>query len=92
MHTLYNVERVPQVPSINHWQRSGGTSTSERGRDSAEVYFKGIHDAHGRLMVLMTHNTDISDTWEREGEEPRRLLRHVLADAATRSASTSCCT
>ena len=25
----------------------------------------------GRLMVLMTHNTDISDTWEREGEEPQ---------------------
>ena len=22
-------------------------------------------------MVLMTHNTDIADTWEREGEEPR---------------------
>ena len=71
MRTLYNVERVPQVPSINHWRRSGGRSTSERGRDSAEVYFKGIQDAHGRLMVLMTHNTDISDTWEREGEEPR---------------------
>jgi len=25
-------------------------------------------DAHGRIMVLMTHNTDISDAWEREGE------------------------
>jgi len=71
MRTLYQVERVPQVPSINHWRRSGGTSTSERGRDSAEVYVKGIQDGHGRLMVLMTHNTDISDTWEREGEEPR---------------------
>ena len=22
-------------------------------------------------MVLMTHNTDISDAWEREGEDPR---------------------
>jgi hypothetical protein len=22
-------------------------------------------------MVLASHNTDISDTWEREGEEPR---------------------
>ncbi len=74
MRTLYHVERVPQVPSIRHWHRSGGTSTSERGRDSAEVYFKGIQDSHGRLMVLMTHNTDISDTWEREGEEPRSFF------------------
>ena len=67
MHTLYSVKDIPQVPSINHWSRSGG-DTSERGWDSANVYFKGIQDSHGRLMVLMTHNTDIADTWEREGE------------------------
>ena len=24
-------------------------------------------------MVLMTHNTDIADGWEREGEDPRFL-------------------
>jgi hypothetical protein len=74
MRTLYNVPRIPQVPAISHWRRTRGTSTSERGPDSAEVYVKGIQDAHGRLMVLMTHNTDISDTWEREGEEPREYF------------------
>ena len=42
--------------------------TSERGADSAQVHFRGIQDSHGRLMVVMTHNTDIADTWEREGE------------------------
>ena len=31
----------------------------------------GIFDEHGNLMVVMTHNTDISDAWEREGEDPR---------------------
>ena len=30
-----------------------------------------ISDSHDRIMVLMTHNTDISDAWEREGEDPR---------------------
>jgi hypothetical protein len=70
MRTLYDVKEIPQVPAISFWRGSGG-STSERGPDSAEVYVKGIHDSHGRLMVLMTHNTDIADTWEREGEEPR---------------------
>lgn len=69
LHTLYNVTRMPQVPSINFWYRNGGR-TSERGYDSAEVHFRGIQDSHGRLMVVMTHNTDISDTWEREGENP----------------------
>jgi hypothetical protein len=28
-----------------------------------------ISDAKGQVMVLMTHNTDISDAWEREGED-----------------------
>jgi hypothetical protein len=67
MHTLYNVKEIPQVPSINHWRQTGG-DTSERGWDSVNVYFKGIQDDRGRLLVLMTHNTDIADTWEREGE------------------------
>jgi Domain of unknown function (DUF4159) len=68
--TLFEVKRVPQVPSIQFWRRWGG-ETSERGSDSAEVHFRGISDKQGRLMVLMSHNTDISDTWEREGEDQR---------------------
>ena len=24
-------------------------------------------------MVLMTHNTDVSDSWEREGEDPKNF-------------------
>jgi hypothetical protein len=67
MHTLYDVREIPQIPSMNHWYRSGG-QTSENGRDSATVFFKGIFDSRGRLMVVMTHNTDIADSWEREGE------------------------
>ena len=73
MRTLYNVPEIPQVPSINHWRRSGG-GTSERGPDSAQVYVKGIQDDHGRLMVLATHNTDVADSWEREGEWPREYF------------------
>jgi len=68
MHTLYDVKEFPQIPSINFWG-GGRFGTSERGADSAEVHFRGIQDAHGRLMVLMTHNTDIADAWEREGED-----------------------
>jgi hypothetical protein len=67
MSVLYRVEDIPQVPNIGFWRRNGG-ATSERFGDSAEVYFKGIQDEKGRLMVVMTHNTDIADTWEREGE------------------------
>jgi hypothetical protein len=67
MHTVYDVTDYLQVSSINFWYRSEG-SVSERGPDSAQVHFRGIEDSRKRLMVLMTHNTDVSDTWEREGE------------------------
>jgi hypothetical protein len=75
MHALYDVQEIPQVPSINFWYRGGRGRTSERGADSAEVHFRGIQDASGRLMVLMSHNTDIADTWEREGESPEYFDR-----------------
>jgi hypothetical protein len=68
--TMFNIKGMPQIPSINFWYGSGG-GTSERGADSAQVHARGIADKHGRLMVLMTHNTDVSDSWEREGEDPR---------------------
>ena len=67
MHTVYDVTDFLQVPAISFWYRSGG-SLSERGYDSAQVHYRGIQDAKGRLMVLATHNTDVADTWEREGE------------------------
>jgi len=66
---LFEVKALPQIPAISHWRRSGG-DTSERGPESAVPDIKAINDRHGRIMVLMTHDTDISDSWEREGEEP----------------------
>jgi hypothetical protein len=63
------VDAVPQIPSINYFLSTGGTS--ERGIDSAEPHARAVLDAHNRIMVLMTHNTDISDSWEREGDDPR---------------------
>lgn len=68
--TFFQVPRLPQIPSIAHWRRTGG-ETSERGEESAVPQMYAISDAHDRIMVLMTHNTDISDAWEREGEDPR---------------------
>jgi hypothetical protein len=66
----YEVKELPQIPSIQAW-RGDSTNTSERGEDSAVPHFRAISDARGNIMVLMTHNTDISDAWEREGEDPR---------------------
>jgi hypothetical protein len=68
----FEVPEIPQIPNIGFFMRSGGR-TSEQGADSAVPHVRGIADPAdpgGRLMVLMTHNTDIADAWEREGDDP----------------------
>ena len=74
-HTLYTVDSIPQIPSIQYWRQSGRTGTSERGSESAVPTMHGIMDDSGRLMVIMTHNTDIADGWEREGEDDEFFYR-----------------
>ena len=63
------VTDVPQILNIGFWRRSRGRETSERGADSRDAHFRAIRDARGWIMVVMTHNTDIADSWEREGED-----------------------
>jgi len=64
-HQVIEMHRFPQIPSIGYWD--GGNATSERV-DSQTPHARGIFDDHGRLMVLMTHNTDFGDAFEREGD------------------------
>ena len=65
--TQFTVKRVPQIPSINHWM--GWGNTSERGSDSAVPHARAVTDAKGRILALITFNTDIGDSWEREGDD-----------------------
>ncbi len=76
--TFFTVDEVPQIPSIQYWNMTGGVDTSERGSNSAEPHFRGIFDENGRLLVAMTHNTDIADGWEREGESREFFERFSL--------------
>ena len=69
-HQMFEVKRVPQVSNIRFWRATGGASTSERGAESATVHFRAIRDKHRRIIAVMTHNTDISDSWERETDDP----------------------
>ena len=67
-HAMFDVSRLPQMASIQTWRRTG--STIERwNEDASPPDARGIADHHGRLMVVMMHNTDLPDPWEREGED-----------------------
>jgi len=72
-HSMFDLDGIPQVPSIGFWLGTG--STSERGYDSAQVHARAISDRSGRVMVFMTHNTDVSDSWEREAEDPQYFYK-----------------
>jgi hypothetical protein len=75
-HQVIEMHRFPQIPSIGFW--SGGDNTSERGADSATPHARGILDEHGHLMVLMTHNTDFGDAFEREGDNHEYFERFSI--------------
>jgi hypothetical protein len=66
---LYTISEIPQVPSMQFWRMTGG-ATSEMDEYSAKAQMAAILDKQGRIMVLMTHNTDIADSWEREADDP----------------------
>jgi hypothetical protein len=67
---LFTIAEVKQVPSIFSW-RGPGSDPRERGSDSPHANLRAIADGRGRIMVAMTHNTDIGDSMEREAEDPQ---------------------
>jgi Domain of unknown function (DUF4159) len=78
-HSFFPVKTLPQMASIQTWRRTGGT-IERWNNDGAPPDARGIADEHGRLMVVMIHNSDIPDGWEREGEDPEYFF-HFSPDA-----------
>jgi hypothetical protein len=70
LRSQFVVDAIPQIPNIGFFTRTGG-GTSEQGADSAIPHARIVADDTGRVMMLMTHNTDIADSWEREGDDDR---------------------
>ena len=54
-HSFYEFQALPQVLSFN--DPSGGAEP---------VRYAGFTNGSGRLMVLICHNNDLGDGWERE--------------------------
>jgi len=63
---LYRVDPLPQIPALGSWQRN--RQNSEIGPST--VHYYGVFDDYhqDRLLVLVSMNSDVSDSWEREGD------------------------
>lgn len=73
-HTVFNIERVPQIPNVGLWVNQ--RQTSERGADSPETPPRAVLEPRtGRVMVFMTHNTDFGDAYEEEAVSPDYFRR-----------------
>ena len=60
-HTFFDVNTVMQIPNV----RNGcyGGRTWEQASDT-KPHIYGIKDDNGRLMVVVTYNSDLGDAWE----------------------------
>lgn len=67
-HCVYDLADKPQIPSINQALQGRSTGITWERPDAREVHYQGIFDDNGRMMVIICHNTDLGDGWEREGE------------------------
>jgi len=59
--TFFDVEEIMQIP--NQGNGCNGRRTWEDDNDTEPVVY-GISDDEGRLMVLVTYNSDLGDAWE----------------------------
>jgi hypothetical protein len=71
--TFYQLTALPQIPALNSWLRNG--QDSEFG--PSIVHYYGVFDEHDRLVVLVSVNSDVSDSWEREATTRSTSTRMV---------------
>lgn len=67
-HAVFELKEKPQIPSIGVALAGRAYGITWERPDAREVHFKAIYDDKGRMMVIICHNTDLGDGWEREGE------------------------
>lgn len=74
-HTVYDFDELPQATALHFWQQ-GYTYHPVAGTElDHQPHFYGLFDDHERMMVLLCHNNDLCDGWEREGEDKEFFQR-----------------
>ncbi len=68
-HCVYDLKEKPQVPGLDTAREMRGTNVTWERYDAKEPHYRAIFDDKGRMMMIICHNTDLGDAWEREGEE-----------------------
>ena len=90
-HAVYDLDDRYQV--LGQWSLRGGGGWMAQRAAGTKAHWMGIYDDHNRLMVAMTFNNDVGDSWEwadsptlsgevlGAGDPAGRELRRLLDDA-----------
>ncbi len=62
-HIVYDLNEKPIIPSIHTYYNGWRTERA----DAQEAHYRAYLDDDDRIMVMICHNTDLGDGWEREG-------------------------
>ena len=95
-HTMFDLDDRYRITGAEHLR--GGYKN-----DGVKAHWRGIYDDHGRVMVAISFNSDIGDSWEwsndpelsaeifRPGNAHRRELRDLRHDALSFVGQRSAC-
>ena len=61
-HVVYDLDDRYQVPGT--WALQRGLTYRNGDEGGSVAHWLGIYDDHGRVMVAMTYNSDVGDSWE----------------------------
>ena len=61
-HAVYDLDDRYQV--LGQWSLRGGGGWMGQRAAGTKGHWMGIYDDHNRLMVAMTFNNDVGDSWE----------------------------
>lgn len=75
-HIVYDLQEKPQVPSINAFNQGLEIEPWHGDMTDPAPHFLAYHDKRGRIMILLCHNNDLADGWEREGENLEYYKRY----------------
>lgn len=67
-HIVFDIKETLQIPNVRTGTESQWTGVTWERPDAKEVHYRAIFDSKGRMVVMICHNTDLGDGWEREGE------------------------
>lgn len=72
----YQIRNHLQMSNVGSRRGDDTWRASERGEDSPLTPLQLVNNSKGDVAIIMTHNSDVADGWERDGESEAYTLEY----------------